>query len=306
LVTHIFASEEETRCADLIDEAYELVKPTEVAVVSDQHSTLRTEIVNPFFKLMDIKIHLDDVLLWEKTNVSVSVDERASESVQIRSGTKNLKVELKTRKAEISFVGLVSLKPDFNVLLIQFWDGEYPPKIVLNGKLINKSIGPEYKLVGELPGEFKQVSRYGLYVRDDDEVKSEIFDYIEDGLVSEYNLVEIWIDDRKVDPLNFDPGDMDGPIRHQAELTPGKYRVKVGSPVLHMVLFEGDIIFNGIDTNELTVYTCKKLSDPCEITLDKNDEVFFKGSHKDLGHAIKFIPKNVNASEDSEIITGGT
>lgn len=300
MVTLRPVTEEEARWADEVDQAYEeLEEPTE-EVVSDQEATLSTRLRNPFFELMDIKLHLDQILLWEKTGISKGVEEEV-EVEHTTSGIKRLKVEFQTETANISYEGRAAIKPGPNDLIIQFWDNEYPPKLILNGSVINKSIGPRYRRVGELPSGLNEVQRYGLYVRDADEHLGREFELTEEGLVSKINLIEIWIDDEKVDPLNPTTRDFTVPIRHQAMLTPGKHRVKVGSPVLHTVLFDGDIIFNGIDINELTVHTCKTFSDPCKITIEKRYEVMFVGSYKDLEHTERFTPKEHSILWDSGV-----
>jgi len=287
MVTLRFLGEEEVKDAEEIDSAYEeLVEPLEEVVIRDQESILSIRVINPFFDQIDIKLYLDQILFWEETGISKE-EERGGEEVTT-SGIKRLRVEFQTETAEMSYEGQIAIKPGSNHLLIQFWDKEYPPKLLLNERMINKSIGPLYKQVGELPREPKQFLTRGLIVRDADEVLGDRYDFIDEKVVPKFNLIEIWIDEEKVDPLKPALGDISGPIRHQATLTPGKHRVKITSPVLHAVIFEGDIIFNGVDLIELTVHTCKTYGDPCRITVGKDLEEIFSGSYKELEHTEKY------------------
>ena len=121
------------------------------------------------------------------------------------------------------------------------------------------------------------------------------------GSVPKFNLIEIWIDDEKVDPLNPTFMYSTVPIRHQAILTPGKHSVKVSSPVLHAVIFDGEIIFNGIDINLLTVQTCKTSGDPCEITIEKRHNIIFQGSRKDLKYIESFTSKQQALTTGSNV-----
>ncbi len=297
MVTLTFVTEEEARCAEEIDQAYEeLVEPVEEVVV-DQEAKLSTRLRNPFFELMDVRLYLDQILLWERTGISKGVEEEVAEE-PTKSGIRRLKIEFHTKTAEISYEGRAAIRPGPNDLHIRFWDDGYPPKLVLNGTAINRSIGPRYRRVGELPSELKRLQRYALYVRDADEDLVDRYEYTDEGPVPRFNLIDLWIDDDEVDPLNPDIGNITGPIRHRAELAPGRHRVRVGSPALHAVLFDGDIIFNGVDTNELTVHTCKMSSDPCKITVEKALEVVFEGSYLDLEHTERFTPKPSASQRD--------
>lgn len=297
-------TEEEIRWAEEVDKVYEKLVKAPVEVSSDLDATLSTGLRNRFFEQTDITLHLDDVLLLERTGIPKGDEEKIGKDSTI-SGFKSLKIELQTETAKISYEGRVAIKPGSNHLLIQFWDEKYPPELLLNEEVINKSIGPHYKQVGELPSVLRGIRRIGLNVRDADEQLGQEFKLTEKGLIPNYNLIKLWIDEEKVESINSTIKDFTIPIRHQTTLTPGKHRVKVTSPVLHTVIFDGDIVFNGIDLIELTVHTCKTLMDPCRITIKKGLEEVFKGSYKDLEYTEKYSSMSQSIRRDSSKPTGG-
>ena len=67
---------------------------------------------------------------------------------------------------------------------------------------------------------------------------------------------------------------------YQAWLKAGLHRVRIVRPALGRVVYDGEVLVNGLDTVAVRLGRCDTPADACAVTVRKGIDVIFEGSSR--------------------------
>lgn len=113
----------------------------------------------------------------------------------------------------------------------------------------------------------------------------DIIDGDDDFVINFENLeneFDVWIDGKHVNEFDTFYKFYTIPVYLRSHLTPGKHRLRIGVKKYRRIIFDGDVIFDGIEPITMTISNHSQNIQDCKILVEKSFEEIYSGVVGDL------------------------
>lgn len=134
----------------------------------------------------------------------------------------------------------------------------------------------KYEQIGDLPNLSNVPQNYGLEIEDLDDTMMDVSVKSVEDLLNQPKKFDIWIDDKKIEEYDSYFKYYVQQVLHRYRLLPGLHNVKIKNLIVSKTIFNGQILFDGIQAVEIIIGKWKKNDPICPIQVSVGGNVEYE------------------------------
>jgi len=148
------------------------------------------------------------------------------------------------------------------------------------------NLGPKFKQIKDLKELSSTPEYFGLEIIDTEDPLTKSTVEEQEDIKKLKKRYDISIDNKKVEDFESYFRYYEIPVLHRHRLTPGLHQLRLENLLIPKIVFDGDIIFDGIDPVEIIIGKCDKKHEDCHVKMQIANKIEFDNSHFQEGSLV--------------------